>query len=819
MKGDFRDNKEFGALQVLAKSSNLLLKGSALTDIMIGDILSLLGEYLQLDRVSFYHNSIQNNKLAQFNLDFEWIADGFPSRLLNSVYQNVNWIFFDGLMDILESGLYFKSNDENFGKDLSAKVVQFQISNQVLFAPIFSGSIFYGFISFDDSNAAKTWDDEMLLTVSSVLSNLGIYIHQQKNRSIIDQQIISTNNLNQFYENILDNISANISVLDHQQKYLYFNRSSISDPDLRTRMIGKTDYDYCAFSNNSVSLAQHRESLFNKAILDKKAASIKEEFIENGKLKHELRLMTPVYDHSDQFLYLIAYGIDITDLIVKDKIITNQYLAIESLPIGIALLDYKGEYYYTNSFYENVFGYQNNELMGKSWRILYKEAEIQQVINDYFPILQKEGVWSGELVGLHKDGSFVLQDIVLATLDDGSWVCAARDITLVKEELDRVQRVHNQFELALNAANLGMWVLKIHEGIIEYHDAFLKLIGYDRAEIPMLSTEKWFSLMHPEDRDYVKKALQNHIENELVNPDDILRIECRILHKNGKYVWLLGVGKFFSNDAEGEFPKITGFNIDITPLKEAEIELAQSLVKEKELSDLKSRFVNMASHEFRTPLSTIRLGIEFSKELLSREFDYSTSKNLARIDNKLNDITIDVDRITDLMSDILTMGKLEASKIPFNPIEVSLDDFANNYFEKTFKRLSYQRRVTFNFNNLPFFVLIDPKLMIQVLENALSNAIKYSPENSPVEVTIVKEMDKVILEIKDYGLGISEEEMPFLFDSFFRSKNVENIPGTGLGMSIMKLFVELNHGELKVISKLNEGTSIRIYLPILNENL
>lgn len=509
---------------------------------------------------------------------------------------------------------------------------------------------------------------------------------------------------------------------------------------------------------------------------------------------------------------------DFSKLKQEEISLAKLNLAIENSPIGIAFLNNQGEYYYMNKFHANVFGYQIDELIGEKWSKIYELSEIEKITNNYFPILNKEGYWSGETTGVKKNGEAIVQEIVLTTTEDGGLVCLTRDITKIKIELDKIHSVNNQLGLALSAANLGMWVFKRDENIIRHNDIFLKLIGYNKSELENLTLDKWLSLIHPDDRVSVQMALQNHYKKTLTNNDNIFRKEYRVMHKKGKYVWLLGVGKTFVNLNNASSLEMTGFNIDITASKEAEIDLNNALIKEKELGALKSQFVNIASHEFRTPLFIIRTTIELCDLLLEKEISKVDSKNLRQVQKKLNSILVDVDKITDLMSDILTLGKVEAKKVNFYPVETTLQFFVEDYFKNSFKRILGNNPLNFNFDLQPAKVSIDLKLMTQVLENIMSNAIKYSPKKSPINISIINSVDHVILEIKDFGLGISELEMPFLFESFFRSKNTSDIPGTGLGMTIIKLFVETNKGALTVESQLNEGTAIRISLPIIKND-
>jgi signal transduction histidine kinase len=222
----------------------------------------------------------------------------------------------------------------------------------------------------------------------------------------------------------------------------------------------------------------------------------------------------------------------------------------------------------------------------------------------------------------------------------------------------------------------------------------------------------------------------------------------------------------------------------------------------------------MASHEFRTPLSTIRVGAELIKAYIEMDEIGLTPRMNAKVSDKLEEIMIDVDRISELMADILTMGKIEASKVPFNPSVISIYNFINDYINQEAPKQLNEKQVICNLEELTETVSIDIKLMNQVLQNTISNAIKYSAADTAIEFNLFKnEFNKVIFEVKDIGIGIPEKDLNFLFESFYRTTNVENIPGTGLGLSIMKLFMEMHGGEIEIDSVVNVGTTVRLILP------
>jgi signal transduction histidine kinase len=200
---------------------------------------------------------------------------------------------------------------------------------------------------------------------------------------------------------------------------------------------------------------------------------------------------------------------------------------------------------------------------------------------------------------------------------------------------------------------------------------------------------------------------------------------------------------------------------------------------------------------------------------IDKDTNKLSPKTEHKVSDKVNEILIDVDRISDLMTDILTMGKVEASRVPFNPSIVSMVEFIEEYLHFEAPRIFHARKYNYVNEALNAQINIDRKLMKQVLQNALSNAVKYSPANSVVDITIKEEKGKVSIVVSDHGIGIPEKDLPFVFESFFRAANAENIPGTGLGMPIIRLFTEMNRGEVALESVQNKGTSLIITLPMV----
>jgi signal transduction histidine kinase len=236
-------------------------------------------------------------------------------------------------------------------------------------------------------------------------------------------------------------------------------------------------------------------------------------------------------------------------------------------------------------------------------------------------------------------------------------------------------------------------------------------------------------------------------------------------------------------------------------VQERSAELAQT----KEISDLKQRLFSMVSHEFRTPLSTILL----STQLLSGSSEDWTEekkrKNLSRIQSAAK-------TLAQLLSDILTLNRAEAGKLEFRPELLNLEPFCQQIVEEI--QLSTGRtQIEFTKYGYSTSVNLDGKLLHSILANLLSNAVKYSPPDSTVLLSLIYNPGSVVFQVKDYGIGIPPEDQQRIYETFYRSKNVGDIAGTGLGLAVVKTCVDLHGGLVAVTSAIATGTTFTVTLP------
>ncbi|HCL84347.1 MAG TPA: PAS domain-containing sensor histidine kinase [Chitinophagaceae bacterium] len=244
-------------------------------------------------------------------------------------------------------------------------------------------------------------------------------------------------------------------------------------------------------------------------------------------------------------------------------------------------------------------------------------------------------------------------------------------------------------------------------------------------------------------------------------------------------------------------------------LEKSQLELNEALNKEKELNEIKSRFVSMASHEFRTPLSTVLS----SASLISK---YKLSEEQGKRDKHINRIKDSVKHLNELLEDFLSLGKLEEGRINAVSAPFNVKDFMEEVVDEMKSLLKFNQSIQAEHEGEDIFIS-DKRLLKNILINLLGNAIKFSSENSAVWLQIKNSGESMELIVRDEGIGISEEDQQHLFSSFYRGKNVVNIEGTGLGLHIVKRYAELLQGDIQLESKLQEGTRITVTAPALTE--
>ncbi|MGE5499055.1 MAG: GAF domain-containing protein [Syntrophothermus sp.] len=245
---------------------------------------------------------------------------------------------------------------------------------------------------------------------------------------------------------------------------------------------------------------------------------------------------------------------------------------------------------------------------------------------------------------------------------------------------------------------------------------------------------------------------------------------------------------------------------EIKKQREAEEKVKDALAREKELSELKSRFVSMISHEYRTPLTAILSSTELLELYGHKWTEDKKKEHLDKIKNSVN-------YMTEMLKDVLLINRAEAGRLEFNPDNLELVSYCRNLVKEIQLIAGTKCLIVFNSNVESLNTFLDKRLIQYIFNNLLINAVNYSIDNGEIRFEIFASDEKLTFSVKDNGIGIPEEDIVRLFEQFYRGKNTTNIPGTGLGLSIVKRCVELHNGTIKVESRVGAGTVFTVVIP------
>lgn len=252
---------------------------------------------------------------------------------------------------------------------------------------------------------------------------------------------------------------------------------------------------------------------------------------------------------------------------------------------------------------------------------------------------------------------------------------------------------------------------------------------------------------------------------------------------------------------------ITALEKEVHVRKKAEDEARKALDRERELNDLKSKFVSIASHEFRTPLSTIKSSASLISQYIDRNEIDKVSKHVHRIKSS-------VDHLTSILNDFLSLGKLEEGRIDVNKESIHVPDFLKEIKEEITPTLKAGQELNISSDPAIEYIDSDPRILRNILFNLISNASKYSDEKRTVTIEYFKDGKSIGFAIRDEGIGIPLEDQKHMFDRFFRASNAGNVQGTGLGLHIVKRYVELLAGMISFSSEYGKGSVFTVVIPI-----
>jgi len=338
--------------------------------------------------------------------------------------------------------------------------------------------------------------------------------------------------------------------------------------------------------------------------------------------------------------------------------------------------------------------------------------------------------------------------------------------------------------------------------IIWINNSFEKILGYKSEEV--IGYDPGSFLQGPDtSRDTIKEITRSLTSTGTFS-GEILNYT-----KSGEKIWLyLNIAAVY--DDAGRLINYVAVQNDITLIKMAEQQLQDAMEKERELNRFKTQFVNLASHQFRTPLATISSSID----LLDLKME-SASLNSSFIDFFRKHKAIMAEetiRMTELMENILDIGRIDEGKIELSKKKVSFKQFMDAFVSSNSESTGQKRKLIYRFEASDCIINLDEIVLRNVLRNVVSNAFKYSEGKQEPILTVTLADDCYLIKIQDFGIGIPESDQPFLFQSFFRASNAKICPGTGLGLMIAKKLISLHGGEIGFESKAGNGCTVSMQL-------
>ena len=493
-------------------------------------------------------------------------------------------------------------------------------------------------------------------------------------------------------------------------------------------------------------------------------------------------------------------------------------IVFESILEGLILVDKRGVIQLINPRTEEMFGYSEGELIGKTIEVLipdqFRHSHVSQR-DTYIEKPSKRNMGSGmNLWGKRKDDSVFPVEISLNYIkdarDETMVVALVSDISVRKRAQDEVlkinqhleelveQRTHELFESELLyksiAKNYPSGIIYLLD--LEYTIKFVEGRELERhGKKPADCIGKDY--LSTCDAPYTEEI--NSVLNKLIASGIADSIE---IFKHGQYYSLTASLLF---DSTGNVNRILVVENNITYQRKNAESLEHNLREEKQLSELKSRFVSMASHEFRTPLTTV----SSSAGLIKR---YAETQDIEKINKHADRIRSTVGHLTNLLNDFLSLEKLESGKQDIHISSFDFLPFITELKEDMTGAIKAGQEIVLEGENT--LIQSDVFFLKAVLINLVSNASKYSNEGEQITIRWKTDNDSMTIAVVDHGIGIPKEEQELMFTRFFRAGNVTNIEGTGLGLFIVTKYLDLLNGTIKFESNLGEGSVFTIQIPI-----
>ncbi len=507
----------------------------------------------------------------------------------------------------------------------------------------------------------------------------------------------------------------------------------------------------------------------------------------------------------------------IIDQLKKEKETARMYL--EMAGSMFVLIDAQGEIKLINQQGCEILGYDEAEILAKNWLDTFIPVEQKSKIKNIFkelldknngavlyhvsPVLTSDGIervisWNSNLV---KDANGQITGILSSGQDITDRVVAENRLKNLNAELEERVRLRT-LELQNSQQLYKLIARNFPNGVISVLDTNLDYVFVEGMEMYKRGITSDM-LVGTSFLDHVDESTRVNVRNTLKSALSGQNSSFEL--KSGSQTHMINAVGLYSKDEKIDQVLVVSQNI--TNQKNAEENIQRSLEKEIRLNELKSRFVSMASHEFRTPLTTVMN----SNALLGKYI--GTKGNEDKQHKHVNRVEKSISQLANILNEFLSLDKLDEGKVIFHRREIHLPTFIHELIDDLSGIIKSGQQVDYKHSGEEH-IQVDRQMLTHIFNNLLMNAIKFSSENSIVCIETHIDDKLLTAKIRDNGIGIPKDEQHHLFERFFRAKNVINIPGTGLGLNIVKKYLDMIGGEIRFVSKLTQGTMFKITIPV-----
>lgn len=506
---------------------------------------------------------------------------------------------------------------------------------------------------------------------------------------------------------------------------------------------------------------------------------------------------------------VLAIGIyrDISDRVRALEDINLRNVAIASFSSGVTIADARQQdlpLIYVNRGFEELTGYKAREAVGRSCRFLQGDDRDQEALEVLRKALKEGESCMVRLRNFRKDGTLFYNELHISPVRNEQG-----ELThFVGIQIDVTDRVRNRELLARSERRYRLLADSVEDLITRRKQSGeLEFASSATEQLLGISAEQWighnfYDWVDPEDREALEATSMRAFSGE-----SVAAIRFRIRHQQGHYIWLESRDSLSEPLESGGGPLLVSVSRDVTLQRKAEEDIRAALEKEKELNEIKTRFISMVSHEFRTPMTSIQ-----ASSALLRDFSAGLSKE--KIASHYQNIDTALKRMAQMLNDVLFVSRSESAKVPCHPRQIQLVAYCQDLIE-TLKIIEPNKDIDFSYR-IPeqSSYLLDPSLLNHIFQNLLGNALKYSDPGDPVEWEVSASDFCLEFVITDHGIGIPLEDQAGLFEAFHRARNVGTISGTGLGLNIAYRSAGLMGGTITFRSVEGEGTVFMVRIPV-----